>query len=354
MTSKRTGKPKSPEPAIAANPTIAPPSSASATIVRRLNRKTMALTGAIKQAALDVGFDVVGITRVDRASSPQPTLAARLTHWLERGYHATMSWMARTPEKRTDPRLVLPDCRSIICVGLNYLTDERADESPGHGRIARYAWGQDYHDVIGAKLTQLEQAIATLAPQAITKSYVDTGPIMEKAWAEQAGLGWIGKHSNLVSAEHGSWLLLGEILTTLELEADVPATDLCGSCTLCIQACPTQAITEPYVVDANRCLSYLTIEYRGEADTIPNDLRRRFGNHIFGCDDCLDVCPFNLRAGFTREPAFTPSPLTLAPSLEQLAQMDDATFRSSFQQSPIRRAKLAGLQRNTAIARGNS
>ena len=313
----------------------------------------MPLTRAIKQEALALGFDVVGITRVDSPSSPQPALATRLTHWLQRGYHATMAWMERAPEKRADPRIVLPGCHSIICVGVNYLTDERADERPGHGRIARYAWGRDYHDVLGKKLKQLEERIAALAPQAITRSYVDTGPIMEKAWAEQAGLGWIGKHSNLVSPDHGSWLLLGEILTTLELEADEPATDLCGSCTLCIQACPTQAITEPYIVDASRCLSYLTIEHRGEAATIPNDLQRQFGNHIFGCDDCLDVCPFNLQAGFTREPAFHPSPLTLAPSLEDLAHMDEATFRSSFQQSPIRRTKLAGLQRNVAIARSN-
>lgn len=313
----------------------------------------MALTGAIKQEALTLGFDVVGIARVDSSSSPQFTLTTRLTRWLQRGYHATMAWMERAPEKRADPRIVLPDCRSIISVGLNYLTDERADERPGHGRIARYAWGLDYHDVLGAKLKQLEQRIAALAPQAITRSYVDTGPVMEKAWAEQAGLGWIGKHSNLVSPDHGSWLLLGEILTTLELDMDEPATDLCGSCTLCIQACPTQAITEPYVVDANRCLSYLTIEHRGEATTIPSDLQRQFGNHIFGCDDCLDVCPFNLRAGFTREPAFRPSPLTLAPSLEKLARMDEATFRSSFQHSPVRRTKLAGLQRNVAIARTN-
>ncbi|MCC6139250.1 MAG: tRNA epoxyqueuosine(34) reductase QueG [Nitrospira sp.] len=314
----------------------------------------MALTGAIKQAALALGFDAVGIVRVDRASAPQSTLAARLTQWLARGYHATMTWMERTPDKRADPRIVLPGCRSIICVGMNYLTDERADERPGHGRIARYAWGRDYHEVLIEKLKLLEQTIAALAPQAITRSYVDTGPIMEKAWAEQAGLGWIGKHSNLVSSEHGSWLLLGEILTTLELDADEPATDLCGSCTLCIQACPTQAITEPYVVDANRCLSYLTIEHRGNADTIPTDLQRQFGNHIFGCDDCLDVCPFNLQADFTREPAFTPSPLTLAPSLERLAEMNEAAFCASFQQSPIRRAKLAGLQRNAAIARANS
>lgn len=311
------------------------------------------LAKAVKQAALALGFDAVGITRVGTPSSPQPALASRLTQWLQRGYHATMAWMERTPEKRADPRIVLPGCRSIICVGMNYLTGERADEGPGYGRIARYAWGQDYHKVLSAKLAQLEQRIAALAPEAITRSYVDTGPIMEKAWAEQAGLGWIGKHSNLVSSDHGSWLLLGEILTTLDLEADEPATDLCGSCTLCIQACPTRAITEPYVVDATRCISYLTIEHRGEAATIPADLQRQMGNHIFGCDDCLDICPFNLRTSGTSEPAFSPSPLTLAPRLEDLAHMDEATFRIAFQHSPIRRAKLAGLQRNVAIAQTN-
>lgn len=313
----------------------------------------MALTGAIKQAALALGFDAVGITRVDLPTSPQPTLTARLTQWLQRGFHATMAWMERMPEKRADPRIALPGCRSIICVGMTYLTDQRADERPGNGRVARYAWGRDYHDVLGARLRQLEHQIAALAPQGVTRSYVDTGPVMEKAWAEQAGLGWIGKHSNLVSSDHGSWLLLGEILTTLELTPDEPASDLCGSCTLCIQACPTQAITEPYIVDAARCISYLTIEHRGEAASIPQDIRQRIGNHIFGCDDCLDVCPFNLRAGFTEEPAFHASPLTLAPRLEELANMDEATFRTSFHNSPIRRAKLAGLQRNVAIAGTN-
>ena len=313
----------------------------------------MALTGAIKQAARDLGFDAVGIARVDTASSPQTTLASRLKHWLDRGYHATMAWMERTPEKRADPRLVLPGCRSLIMVGKNYFTGHRADETPGHGRIARYAWGRDYHDVLGEKLKALEGRITALVPDAVTRSYVDTGPIMEKAWAERAGLGWIGKHSNLVSADYGSWLLLGEILTTLELDADEPATDLCGSCTLCIQACPTQGIPAPSVVDAGRCISYLTIEHRGDATTIPADLRHRMGNHIFGCDDCLDVCPFNLRAEPTADPALAPSPLTLAPQLESLTAMDEPTFRETFRPSPIRRAKLAGLQRNAAIARSN-
>jgi epoxyqueuosine reductase len=313
----------------------------------------MALSRAIKQEALACGFDAVGIARVTPPSSEQHTLLARLTHWLEHGYHGTMGWMGRTPEKRTDPRRVLADCRSIISVGVNYLTEHRADESPGHGRIARYAWGKDYHQILGDRLQQLDERIRRLAPDAVTRSYVDTGPVMEKAWAEQAGVGWIGKHSNLVSSQFGSWLLLGEILTTLELEPDEPATDLCGSCSLCIQACPTQAIVEPYVVDATRCISYLTIEFRGDRAGIPEELQQRMGNKIFGCDDCLDVCPFNLRAEPTPTPAFQPTPVTGAPRLETLSQLDEASFAVTFQDSPIKRPKLAGFLRNVTIAQRN-
>ncbi len=331
----------------------------------------MSLTTAIKQEARTLGFDAVGITRLtetDKSPPPQeqqglspsppgasiaPHLFARLMRWLERGYHGTMAWMEQTPEKRTDPRLVLPDCRSIISLGINYLTEHHAKEQPGYGRIARYAWGTDYHKVFDTRLRKLERFIQNLAPDAKTRSYSDTGPLMEKAWAEQAGLGWIGKHSNLVSAEYGSWLLLGEILTTLGLEPDEPATDLCGNCTLCIQACPTKAIVEPYVVDATRCISYLTIEWRGNESTIPHELKTGMGNKIFGCDDCLDVCPFNLRAEPTEEQAFQPSDVTLAPNLHELAGMDEPTFRATFRQSPIRRAKHQGLLRNIGIAQRN-
>jgi epoxyqueuosine reductase len=325
----------------------------------------MTLTEAIKQEARAVGFDAVGIARVaerNRASAPghppsagplPPLLLNRLTEWLRRGYHGTMAWIGRAPEKRANPRHVLPECRSIISVGLNYLTDHRADERPGHGRIARYAWGKDYHKFLGDRLKQLERRIRSLAPTAETRSYTDTGPVMEKAWAEQAGLGWIGKHSNLVSSEYGSWLLLGEILTTLELAPDEPATDLCGSCTLCIHACPTEAIVEPYVVDATRCISYLTIELRGDDTVIPGELQPRMGNKIFGCDDCLDVCPFNLRAEPTHEPAFQPTTVTIAPRLDDLANMDEPTFSALFKESPIRRAKHTGLLRNISIAQRN-
>jgi epoxyqueuosine reductase len=329
----------------------------------------MSIAEAIKAEARALGFDAVGITRVPNSSQPlaglppslppEPAtplphlLFSRLAEWLQRGYHGTMAWMTRDPSRRSDPQQVLPGCRSMVSVGMNYYTDNRANEQPGMGRIARYAWGKDYHTVMSQRLSQLEAKIAALAPGVSTKGYVDTGPIMEKAWAQQAGLGWIGKHSNLVSAECGSWLLLGEILTTLELEQDEPATDLCGSCTLCIQACPTSAIVEPYVVDARLCISYLTIELRGGREVICDDLAAQMGNRIFGCDDCLDVCPFNLRADATNEPAFTPTALTLAPSLQSLAQINKESFARTFKESPLKRAKQSGLLRNVGIAQEN-
>ncbi|HEV8540111.1 MAG TPA: tRNA epoxyqueuosine(34) reductase QueG [Nitrospiraceae bacterium] len=318
----------------------------------------MTRSESIKQAASDLGFQAVGISRVD-ASQPDQTLPLldllrnRLLDWLRRGYHGSMSWLEREPGRRTDPRRVLPGCRSVISLGLNYYTGHQADERPGHGRIARYAWGRDYHDILRQKLDQLEQSIRALVPGARTLTYVDTGPVMEKAWAQQAGLGWIGKHSNLVSERYGSWLLLGEILTTVELDPDEPGADLCGSCTLCIKACPTGAITEPYVVDARKCISYLTIELHRPGDQIAEDLAGRMGNRIFGCDDCLDVCPYNVNASPTDEPAFQPSPLTLSPNLAGLNGLDEDEFASTFRGSPIRRAKHAGFLRNVRIARRN-
>jgi len=312
----------------------------------------MPLAEAIKREARALGFDAIGIAAVAQSSLPS-TLSQRLHNWLQRGYHGTMAWMARDVSRRTDPHIVLPGCRSLISVAMSYDTGHRATEGSGYGRIARYAWGKDYHRILDDRLRQLEARLIEFAPGATTRSYVDTGPIMEKAWAQQAGLGWIGKHSNLVSSEYGSWLLLGEILTTLELPPDEPATDLCGSCGLCIQACPTGAIVEPYVVDANRCISYLTIEFRGTQESIPEELASRMGNHIFGCDDCLDVCPFNLRADHSNETVFYPSPITQAPLLDELIAMDERAFTRTFTNSPIRRAKWTGFQRNIRIAQQN-
>ena len=258
--------------------------------------------------------------------------------------------MERDPARRADPQQVLPDCRSVISLGMNYYTPHRADERPGYGRIARYAWGEDYHEVLKQRLEQLEERIRTLAPGAGTRWYVDTGPVMEKAWAQQAGLGWVGKHSNLVSHRYGSWLLLGEILTTIDLDPDEPGTDLCGSCTLCLRACPTGAITEPYVVDARKCISYLTIELHRPGDEIPVELTPKLGNRIYGCEDCLDVCPYNVNASPTMERAFQPSPFALAPNLTALSELSEQTFTATFRRSPLRRAKFQRLLRNVRIA----
>jgi epoxyqueuosine reductase len=320
------------------------------------------LSEQIKQEARRIGFDAVGIARVDAApdATPEATMSARLIEWLRRGYQGGMYWMSRDPERRSHPHLVLPGCRSVVSVGINYYTAGRADEGPEHGRIARYAWGRDYHEVFESRLQTLERRMHALAPEATSRWYVDTGPVMEKAWAQQAGLGWIGKHSNLVSAQNGSWLLLGEILTSLELEADQPGEDLCGSCTLCIRACPTGAIAEPYVVDARRCISYLTIEQHragddttGHTDDVAADLAAKHGNRIFGCDDCLDACPYNTQAVPTAEPAFQASSLTLAPNLASLATLDEPEFQSLFRGSPVRRAKYHGFLRNVRTSLQN-
>ena len=320
----------------------------------------MTLAHRIKQEARSLGFQAVGISHVIPTASSSPTdsssptfdrtLYARLVQWLQAGYQGTMSWMERNPHRRANPQQVLPGCQSIISVGLNYFTEYEADECSTHGRIARYAWGQDYHQVLLDKLQQLEEALQQLAPQESTRCYVDTGPVMEKAWAQQGGLGWIGKHSNLVSTDYGSWLLLGEILTTLPLEADEPGIDLCGSCTLCMQACPTEAIPEPYVLDARKCISYLTIEFKGEEQEIPQDLANKMGNRIFGCDDCLDICPFNINAAPSSEPAFQPSFGNLAPHLPSLLSLNQEDFQTKYKRSPLRRPKFSGFMRNLRIA----
>jgi len=307
----------------------------------------MTLTERVKFAALDLGFQAVGVSCV----TPDRPESARLTEWLAQGYHGDMGWMARTAAKRSNPALVLPGIHAIVSVGMNYYTDDRPDHAPGQGRIARYARGQDYHRVLGERLDSLVAFMTAHAPDSRSLAYVDTGAVMEKAWAQRAGLGWIGKHSNLVSGEHGSWLLLGEVLTTADLSPDEPGADLCGTCTLCIKTCPTGAITDPYVVDARRCLSYLTIEQKGH---IPEELQPALGNYIFGCDDCLDVCPYNHQATPTSEPAFRATPLTLNPDLDALSRQSKEEFQSAFQGQAVRRAGHEGLQRSVAIASKNT
>ncbi|HEY3197340.1 MAG TPA: tRNA epoxyqueuosine(34) reductase QueG [Nitrospirales bacterium] len=306
----------------------------------------MTLTERIKGEAHRLGFQAVGVSR----PAPAPPEAGRLKQWLASGYQGEMTWMARTAGKRSNPALVLPGIRSIVSVGMNYYTEDKANDGPGHGRIARYARGKDYHRVLAERLELLAGFIDREVLDSRSRAYVDTGPIMEKSWAQRAGLGWIGKHSNLVSGQYGSWLLLGEVLTTAALEPDVPAHDLCGSCTLCIRACPTGAISEPYVVDARRCLSYLTIEQKGR---IPEDLQAAAGNRIFGCDDCLEACPYNRHATATAEPGFRGSAQTLNPNLQALARQTAQEFQAAFRMSAVRRATHEGFQRSVAVAIDN-
>ena len=306
----------------------------------------MTLTERIKGEAHRLGFQAVGMSR-PAAAGPE---AGRLKEWLARGYQGEMTWMARTSTKRSNPALVLPGVRSIVSVGMNYYTEDEPDDGPGYGRIARYARGKDYHRVLADRLESLAGFIDREALDSRSRVYVDTGPIMEKAWAQRAGLGWIGKHSNLVSGQYGSWLLLGEVMTTAALEPDAPARDLCGSCTLCIRACPTGAISEPYVVDARRCLSYLTIEQKGRT---PEELQAAAGNKIFGCDDCLEVCPYNRHATATTEPGFRATAPTLNPDLQALARQSAQEFHTAFRTSAVRRATHEGFQRSVAVAINN-
>jgi epoxyqueuosine reductase len=297
----------------------------------------------IWRKASELGFAAMGVSRAE-ALGPE---GERLRLWLERGYHATMSWMQRTADRRQDPLAVLSRARSVISLAMNYYSPERHPGSPG--KISRYAWGDDYHSILESRMGELLRWMALEFPGAEGRAAVDSGPFMDKAWAVRSGIGWLGKHTNVITRHHGSWVFLGEILTSVELEPDTPATDLCGSCTRCIDACPTEAIVEPYVVDSRRCLSYLTIEHRGEIDA---ELLPQFDGWVFGCDVCQDVCPWNLKfARPTAEPGFRPREGFVDPPLEKWEGMTAEEFDETFRKSPVRRTKHAGLQRNIGIVR---
>lgn len=301
------------------------------------------LTEAIKEKALALGFSKVGIASVGDLSGE----TANLSEWLARKYHGTMDWMERGFEKRNDPRAVVPNARSVIAVAMNYYADVVHSNDPDVGKISRYAWGDDYHDVMKDRLEKLYRFITEEAAGSSGRYYVDTGPVMDKVWAARAGLGWQGKHTNLITKEFGSWVFLGEIITDLELESDAPMTDFCGTCTACIEACPTKAIVEPYKLDATKCISYLTIEHHGE---IPNEINPQLDNWVYGCDICQDVCPWNSFQQETDEPAFRPREANMAPPLEQLAQLSQEDFSERFRRSPVKRTKREGLIRNARAA----
>ena len=297
----------------------------------------------IKAKALKLGFTSVGVVPAERLDAEE----SRLKEWLERGYQGTMTWMEREPEKRSDPRILMPACRSVIVCTLNYYTPHEHDDPPLHGKISRYAWGDDYHDLLRERLLALVDWIRGRSPEVNAKICVDTAPFMDKAWAARAGLGWIGKHANLITREVGSWVFIGSILLDCELEYDRPASeDHCGTCTACIDACPTDAIVEPYVVDSNRCISYATIELRDEQ--LPDEIASNLNGWIYGCDICQDVCPWNRFETPSVEPRFEPRLDQTSLDVNEVASMDHAAYVERFRRSAIKRAKLTGLQRNAA------
>jgi epoxyqueuosine reductase len=305
----------------------------------------MSNASSIRNKARELGFEKIGFARAGAAPHGDA-----LDPWLHRNFHGEMAWMARAPERRTDPGRLLPGARTVICVAKNYQSPGSHSEDPSVGRISRYAWGDDYHDVLLAKLHELREYIERLGGNA--KVCVDTNAILEKPWAQEAGLGWQGKHSNLISREIGSWFFLGEVLTDLELDPDPPhREEFCGTCTECIDLCPTKAIVAPYVVDSRKCIAYLTIEHRG---AIPRELRPLIGNLVFGCDICQDVCPWNKFAQVAPEREFYAREGNLTPSLIELMGLTREEFNRRFQGSPVKRAKHTGFLRNVAVALGNS
>ena len=316
------------------------------------------IKAVVQRAANDAGFDLAGI-----APAADNAELQHFPAWIAAGRAGEMRYMEARDEqgelKRASLSRVAPWARSVVVCAINYNTAEPYStqvQDPSRGWISRYAWSrEDYHDAVLRRLKQVEAALhdATqgVDPPLMTRSYVDTGPIVERVFAKYAGVGWIGKNTCLIHQKKGSWLFLGVILTSLQIPPDLPAADRCGTCTRCIQACPTDAIVAPYQIDSNRCISYLTIEKRG---SIARDLRAGMGHHVFGCDICQDVCPWNRKAPVSSAPEFVPRAGLVNPALDWLAEMSAEEFLKTFHGSPIRRAKRSGLRRNAVIAMGNS
>lgn len=324
-------------------------------------RIPVSLTEEIKAQAAYLGFDLAGVTTAD-----PPRHGDYYAEWVEQGLAGEMAYLERQIEKRQDPRKILPDARSLVVVAMNYrcpdpdpvpgmqagTPEDPSESTTPRGKIARYARGDDYHDVMKEKLLALLRFVQDRAGRPVEgKVYVDTGPVLEREFAVRAGLGWFGKHTNLIHKRVGSWLLIGEILLDIELDPDGPAADHCGTCTLCLEACPTDAIVEPYVVDSRRCISYHTIELKG---AIPLEYRAAMGDRVFGCDDCQDVCPWNRRAPETGHPAFVARPWNEMPDLIEMLGLTPEAFRTRFKGSPVKRTKRRGLLRNAAVALGNT
>ncbi len=311
----------------------------------------MSLEDRLKAQARELGFVSVGI-----APAEDDRLRARRLHqWLDDGFHGDMGWMEDRADVRQGPQSMWPEARSVIALGMSYApeVDPLALEGDAErARISVYAQGRDYHDTVKKALKALARWMCAEIPETQLKVFVDTAPVMEKPLGEAAGLGWQGKHTNMVSREHGNWLFLGAIYTTLELTPDAPHSDRCGSCRACLDACPTDAFPQANRLDARRCISYLTIEHKGP---IPEEFRENIGNRIYGCDDCLAVCPWNKFAQTAaRHRAFAPRDELIAPRLDELLELDDAAFRAKFSGSPIKRIGRNRFLRNCLIAAGNS
>ncbi|WP_120076127.1 tRNA epoxyqueuosine(34) reductase QueG [Aurantiacibacter odishensis] len=311
------------------------------------SRDTASLEDALKAKARELGFAAVGIA----PAADDPVRAERLHEWLDAGHHGDMAWMQNRADVRQGPQSMWPAARSVIALGMSY-APEVDPLAEGEAKISVYAQGRDYHDVVKKALKALARWLVEQRPETELKVFVDTAPVMEKPLGEAAGIGWQGKHTNLVSHEHGSWLFLGAIYTTLELSADAPHGDRCGSCRACQDACPTNAFPRPYRLDARRCISYLTIEHKGP---IPEEFREAMGNRIYGCDDCLAVCPWNKFADIAaRHAKLAPREDLVDPDLGKLLALDDAAFRAKFSGSPIKRVGRNRFVRNCLIAAGNS
>jgi epoxyqueuosine reductase len=307
------------------------------------------MKSAIRQRALELGFDDCRFT-----TAAAPATAERFQKWLAGKQHGEMAWLERNASKRLDPQSVLTGAKCVICLAASYATENRKSEIGDRkfGEVARYSCFTDYHEVLGERLKTLVDFIDQVAGRQVHSLwYVDTGPVLERDFAQRAGIGFVGKHTNVISRKHGNWIFLAEILTTLELAPDTPGQNHCGKCTRCITACPTKAITAPFELDARKCISYLTIELKGP---IPVELRPLIGNRIFGCDDCLAACPWNrfAREGNLMKPHVRPD-LT-APDLMELIQLDESGFKTRFAGTPILRTKRRGLLRNVCVALGNS
>ncbi|MFZ4793204.1 MAG: tRNA epoxyqueuosine(34) reductase QueG [Blastocatellia bacterium] len=300
---------------------------------------------AIKIRARELGFDPVGIVAAEELTAE----GARLREWLAANLHGKMGYLGRDPEMRTDPRRLMPAARSVVCVALNYYQPEKHVDDPKVGKISRYAWGDDYHEVLRDKLKQLLGWITEQIPGVEGRICVDSAPIMDKAWAVRAGLGWIGKHTNVITRKYGSWVFLGELLLSIELDYDqLIEPDHCGKCTACLDACPTGALIEPYRLDATKCIAYGTIELRDEV--LPEPIGSNLENWVFGCDICQDVCPWSRFSKPTPEARFTPREGVTAPGLAELIALTQTEFSTRFRLSPIKRTKLAGLRRNAIAA----